>query len=68
MTQPFEALNLPEIPTWDDDYADVTRDLVIAVQGSVFHGYTTDAIMHTLRWLRANPQHAAVLLTHGLEG
>lgn len=67
MAEPFEATRLPELPTWNDDYAEVARDLVIAVQGFVYHGAEIDAIMHALRWLRANPEAAAVLLTHGLE-
>jgi hypothetical protein len=67
MTEPFEAKSLPELPTWNDAYADTARDLLTAVNGFVYLGAGSDAVMLAIRWLRANPESAELLLTHGIE-
>jgi hypothetical protein len=64
MVEPFEARRLPEligdeVPT---ELRDEFNNLLIAVNGSPYYGERSDAIVLTLRWLRANPDQADILL------
>lgn len=57
--QPFEARNLPDLPSQADG---VMTQLLIAVNGFAYPGSAADALYLGVRWLRANPDKAAELL------
>lgn len=61
VTEPFEARHLPELED-SPERRDAFTSLVIAVNGFPYVGDATNAIAYTLRWLRANPEQADVLL------
>ncbi|MEV5211384.1 hypothetical protein AB0K35_28310 [Micromonospora sp. NPDC053740] len=62
--QPYDARHLPELPDCDEMKA-AFHNLIVAVNGFPYNGATTDAVTWTLRWLRANPAEADVLLGRG---
>ncbi|GAA0495203.1 hypothetical protein Ade02nite_19060 [Paractinoplanes deccanensis] len=59
--EPYEALRLPELPV-TDQLRDAYSDLLTAVCGMPYPGGNADAIAYALRWMRANPERADVLL------
>lgn len=62
MTEPYEARRLPEVDTDTPAVADAARNLLTAVNGFPCPGESADALMYGLRWMRANPNRADVLL------
>jgi hypothetical protein len=60
--EPYEAMRLPELPTEDKELSSAIRDLMVAVAGFPYPGATADGIVLALRWMRANPDRAHVLL------
>ncbi len=64
--EPFEALRLPELNTDDEQVARTMGELLTAVQGFPYAGPGADAVVYALRWMRAHPDRADVLLgRHG---
>ncbi|MEU4558601.1 hypothetical protein AB0F72_09425 [Actinoplanes sp. NPDC023936] len=59
--EPFEATRLPELPI-DDVTREAFSDLMTAVAGFPYPGDKSNALAYGLRWLRANPDRADVLL------
>ena len=60
--EPHEARRLPELPDGGPALRGAFNALLIAVNGFPYAGESADAIAYTLRWLRANPEAADVLL------
>lgn len=58
---PYAARNLPMLPQ-DDTYTDALRDLVIAVNGFPYAGDRLNAVVDTVKVLRANCDLARLLL------
>jgi hypothetical protein len=59
--KPFEARRLPELPVTDDMRL-AFSNLLTATNGSPYAGTSADAVSYALRWMRANPEQADVLL------
>lgn len=59
--EPFEATRLPELPD-HPRVSEAFTDLMTAVAGFPYPGDKSNALAYGLRWLRANPDRADVLL------
>lgn len=65
--EPFEALRLPELPD-GPGMSDAFTALITAVAGFPHPGIAADSLAYGLRWLRANPDQADILLGRGATG
>jgi hypothetical protein len=63
MTHP-QPTELPPLPA-GEPYTVALGDLVARVNGFVYQGARTDAVLDTIKVLRANPELARQLLTEG---
>jgi hypothetical protein len=59
--KPYEARRLPDLPE-SDEMKVAFSNLLTAVNGFPYTGSKSDAVYDALRWMRANPEHADVLL------
>jgi hypothetical protein len=65
MTTPTAVRDLPPLPVYQEYSTDLSR-LVEAVNGFIYQGDRLNAIVETVRVLRANPDLAARLLACGV--